>query len=159
MQTIQFDQAVHDQSHWSSSERDNVALITDFVQRLMNDHDFDHVLTAFESGGYRQHNRNLLEGIPGVVEYVQRLSKRYPDYAYDVKRIFADGDIVIFHSHVTIRKSHRGNDRKGFNIIDAWKVRDGEILDHWDAIQPLDAFMRFFVWLTGGAIRNGNGVF
>ena len=159
MQIIKIDQEAHDKSHWSSSERKNVALIVDFVQHLMNDHDFDYVLETFESGSYLQHNRNIPDGIPGVVQYVKRLSKRFPDYTYDVKRIFADGDIVVFHSHATIRTSHRGNDRKGFNITDVWKIREGKIVEHWDAVQPLDAFMRFFVWLTGGAIRNGNGVF
>ncbi len=159
MQTIKIDQAAHDKSHWSPSERENVALIVDFVQHLMNDHDFDYVLETFESGAYVQHNRNISDGISGVVQYVQRLSKRFPDYTYDVKRIFADGDIVVFHSHATIRTSHRGNDRKGFNITDVWKIREGKIVEHWDAVQPLDAFMRFFVWLTGGTIRNANGVF
>ena len=31
--------------------------------------------------------------------------------------------------------------------------------DHWNAIQPLDGFMSFYVLMTGGRIKNNNGVF
>ena len=83
----------------------------------------------------------------------------YPEYSYDVKHIYADGDHVVFHSHATLKKEDRGNDRKGMNIIDTWRIEDGRIVEHWDAIQPLDRGMRLFVLLNGGNIRNSNGVF
>ena len=94
-----------------------------------------------------------------LVEFVADFAKRVPDYTYDVKRMLVDDDYVTFHSHATIRKAHRGNDKKGLNIIDTWRIKDGTIVEHWDAIQPLDAFMRFYVLLSGGRIRNNNGVF
>ncbi len=159
MQTIATEPHLLTQEHWTPTQTQNTAAAADLVQRMMNDHDFDYVLENFQAANYVQHNRNIPDGIPGVVAYVKNLSKRFPEYGYDVKRIFADGDDVIFHSHATLRKKDRGNDRKGFNIIDIWKFRDGEIIGHWDAVQPLDRFMRFYVWMTGGAIRNANGVF
>lgn len=146
-------------SNWTAEEQQNVDLITDFVQNLMNKHDFDYIDRQFGHHNYVQHNRNMNDGIAGVVETVSNLTKRYPDYTYDVKHIFADGDHVTFHSHVTMKKSDRGNDKKGFNIMDTWKVQDGQIVAHWDAIQPLDTFMRFYILMTGGNIRNANGVF
>lgn len=159
MDKLEIDLAALGKEHWSEQERENVALIADFVQQLMNEHDFDSVLERFDGSAYTQHNRGIPEGFPALVDYVRDFSKRYPDYGYDVKHIHADGDIVCFHSHATIKKAHRGDDRKGLNIMDTWRVRDGVIHEHWDAIQPIDAFMRFYVWMTGGRIRNGNGVF
>lgn len=76
-----------------------------------------------------------------------------------MKPILADGDRVVFHSHATMKRAHRGNDQKGLNIMDHWKIRDGQIVEHWDTLQPLDRFMRFYALLTGGKIRNANGVF
>ncbi|MEM1270403.1 MAG: nuclear transport factor 2 family protein, partial [Bacteroidota bacterium] len=99
------------------------------------------------------------DGLEGLTEFLRRFVGRFPEYGYDVKRILVDGDTVMFHSHVTTKASHRGDDTKGFNIIDTWRIQGGTIADHWDAIQPLDGFMRLYVWLTGGAIRNANGVF
>lgn len=146
-------------AHWSEQEAQNVELITDFVQNLMNNHDFSYVLEKFSNQAYRQHNRGIPDGFEALVGYVEEFTKRYPDYGYDVKHVYADGDFVIFQSHVTIKKKHRGNDKKGFIIKDTWKIEDGEIVEHWDAIQPIDGFMRFVIWMTGGKIRNSNGLF
>ncbi|MEM9042033.1 MAG: nuclear transport factor 2 family protein [Actinomycetota bacterium] len=144
---------------WTPTEQQNVGMIASFVQALMNDHDFDRVRSDFSASGYVQHNRNLGEGIEGVIESVSGLSKRSPEFSYDVKHVYADGDIVIFHSHATLKASHRGDDGKGFNIVDTWRVVDDVIVEHWDSIQPLDLSMRLFVLVSGGRIRNGNGVF
>lgn len=147
------------QENWSAQELANVELVTDFVQHIMNNHDFDYIMTQYGDQPYAQHNRSMNDGIEGVVESVKGLQKRYPDFTYDVKHIHVDGEYVIFHSHSTVKKKHRGNDQKGFNIMDTWRVQDGKIVEHWDAIQPLNGFMRFYSWMVGGAIRNGNGVF
>ena len=154
---IQFDQLKKDS--WSEQEVKNVKLIIDFIQHLMNDHDFDYVSEKFGNQAYVQHNRGIQDGMDALINYVKDFAKRFPEYTYDVKHIYADGDFVIFHSHATIKAQHRGNDKKGLNIIDTWCVKDGQILDHWDALQPMDGFMRFYNLLTGGKIRNSNGVY
>lgn len=146
-------------AHWSNTELENAKLITDFVQQLMNNHDFDLVMQKYNNSSYTQHNRGIPDGINGLVGFVQQYAKRFPAFTYEVKHIYADGDYIIFHSHATVREKDRGNDKKGFNIKDTWKIKDGEIVEHWDAIQPIDGLMRFFAWLTGGNIQNRNGVF
>ncbi|MEM1358356.1 MAG: nuclear transport factor 2 family protein [Bacteroidota bacterium] len=145
--------------NWSDQEVKNVKLIIDFVQHLMNDHDFNYVAENFGNQAYVQHNRNISDGMDALIEYVKGFANRYPDYTYDVKHIYADGDFVIFHSHATINAKHRGDDGKGLNIMDTWRIKDGQIIAHWDALQPMDGFMRFFNLLTGGKIRNTNGVY
>ena len=149
----------HLKGHWTQQETDNAKLVIDFVQNLMNDHNFDYVRKEFGNDKYLQHNRNLPDGLDGVVSYVEDFAKRYPEYSYDVKHIHADGDYVFFHSHVTIKAKHRGDEAKGFNISDRWRIEDGQIVEHWDSIQPINGFMRFFVWLTGGKLRNSNTIF
>lgn len=147
------------QKHWSEEEVKNVGIIADFVQHLMNDHDFDYVLKHFDNDNYIQHNRNLPDGVDGLVSYVKTFVKRFPEYSYDVKHIITSKSMVVFHSHVTTKAANRGNEKKGFIITDTWKLRDGKIIEHWDAIQPLNAFFRFYVWLVGGSIKNSNGLF
>ncbi|MEL6614675.1 MAG: nuclear transport factor 2 family protein [Bacteroidota bacterium] len=159
MQRLQVDLDSLSRPHWSEEEAANVAVVADFVQHVMNDHDFEYVLDTFGDHPYVQHSRGIPDGIPGLVGFVRQFAGRFPEYTYDVKHMYADGDTVIFHSHVTTKASHRGDESKGLNIIDTWQLRERQIADHWDAIQPLDGFMRFYVWLTGGAVRNENGVF
>lgn len=145
--------------HWSVAQRQNAEVVLQFIQSLMNDHDFDLIKRKFVSTPYVQHNRSMEDGISGVVESVSRLTKRFPDFSYEVKHVFVDSGYVVVHSHATMNRKDRGNDKKGFNIIDTWLVKDGMPVEHWDAVQPLDAFMRMYYWLTGGSILNKNGVF
>lgn len=147
------------QPHWSMQDKNNAQLAVEFVQTIMNRHDFDAIVQKFSNSEYVQHNRSMTDGINGVVTSLRELTKRFPEFSYDVKRISVDGDMVTLHSHATVNYKHRGNDKKGFNIIDTWRVSEGQLVEHWDAIQPLDNFMRLYYWLTGGAIRNTNGVF
>lgn len=144
---------------WSDKETANVRLVADFVQHLMNNHDFTCVRDTFMNSAYTQHNRNIPDGMENIISFVENFARRFPEYTYDVKHIYADGDRVIFHSHATIKASHRGNDSKGMNIIDVWKIENGQIVEHWDSIQPLDLFMCFYTLVAGGSIKNNNEVF
>ncbi|WP_281629509.1 nuclear transport factor 2 family protein [Vibrio sp. St2] len=145
--------------NWTEQELANAELITDFVQNLMNDHNFDYVLEHYNDSAYTQHNRNLPDKVTGLVGFLKEFVEDYPDYTYDVKHIYVDGDYVIFHSHATLDKEDRGNDEKGMNIIDTWRIEDGRIVEHWDSIQALDFSMRLYSLLSGGDIENANGVF
>jgi len=145
--------------HWSELETKNVKLVIDFIQYLMNNHDFETVLSKFGNSNYLQHNRSIPDGMEALTRYVADFAKRFPEYTYDVKHVYADNDVVIFHSHATLKAKDRGNDKRGLNIIDIWRVSDGEIVEHWDALQPMDSSMRFYNLLAGGKIQNSNGVY
>lgn len=144
---------------WSEQELKNAEIITDFVQNIMNNHNFDYVLEHYNDSSYVQHNRNIPDKVTGLVGFLKEFVAEYPEYTYDVKHIYVDGDYVIFHSHATLNKEDRGNDEKGLNIIDTWRLENGRIVEHWDSIQALDGFMRFYSLISGGTIRNENGVF
>ena len=146
-------------NNWTEQELANATLITDFVQNLMNNHNFDYILKRYNNSSYVQHNRNLPDKITGLVGFLKEFVEDYPDYTYDVKHIYVDGEYVIFHSHATLNKDDRGNDKKGMNIIDTWRLENGRIVEHWDSIQALDGFMRFYSLISGGNNKNYNGVF
>jgi len=145
--------------HWTEVEQENFSRILDFVQNLMNDHDFDFVLKEFGNDDYVQHNRQLPAGIEGLVGFLKDFVKKFPEYCYDVKKVTVDHDHVTFHSHATLKAKHRGNESKGMKIIDTWRLENGQIVEHWDSIQPLDGFLRFYTLLTGGKVRNQNSHF
>lgn len=145
--------------NWTEQEQQNAKIITDFVQNLMNEHNFDYILERYNDSAYTQHNRNLPDKVTGLVGFLKDFVEDYPEYSYDVKHIYVDGDYVIFHSHATLNKEDRGNDQQGMNIIDTWRLENGRIVEHWDSIQALDGFMRFYSLISGGDIRNSNGVF
>lgn len=146
-------------SHWSAEDKKNVSVVLEFVQLIMNDHNFEEVLSKYKGEPYLQHNRNMTIGIEGVIEALGDLVKTAPEFSYDVKQVFVDGEFVIVHSHATLKTAHRGDDTKGLNIIDTWRVKEGKLVEHWDAVQGLSFSMRFYGLLAGGKVRNSNGVF
>lgn len=154
---IIFDNYVQD--HWTKQENENVKVVIDFFQHLMNEHDYKYTLKKYAGGSYLQHNRAIPNEIEGVVGYVKAMVKRFPEYSFNVKKVFADGDYVVLHSHVTMKAKHRGNDKKGFIITDTFKLKDGKLAEHWDAIQPIDFFSRFLMLITGGTVGNNNPTF
>ena len=149
----------HVQAHWTEQERENAALILDFFQTLMNEHDFDATLARHGDSPYVQHNRAIPDGVHGLVGYVKNLVKRFPDYAFDVKRVIASGDHVVLHSHATFKAAHRGDEGKGFIITDTFRLEGGRLAEHWDAIQPIDVMTRLLILLTGGTVANKNPTF
>ena len=147
------------QDHWTEEEKKNVAIISDFIQKLMNDHDFEYIEKTYGKNRYLQHNLTMKDGVSGVIETVKAIVKSSPEYIYDVKYIMASKDMVMTHTHMTTKAKNRGNKNKGFIITDRWKLVDGEIVEHWDALQPISRLFRFFVWIGGRKIKNGNELF
>ncbi|WP_226646819.1 nuclear transport factor 2 family protein [Microbulbifer variabilis] len=148
-----------EKSHWSFADRENAKLVVEFVQQIMNAHNFDEITRLYTGQPYKQHNRNIADGIEGVVKTVGDLVKSSPEFSYEVKHVYVDGEYVILHSHATLKAKHRGDDTQGFNIVDTWRVKDGQLVEHWDAIQGISFSMRLYALVSGGRVRNKNGVF
>ncbi len=159
MESVKIDFEKFVKESWSEEEKDNARLVIGFVQKLMNDHDFDYVRERFGNDPYKQHNQSMIDGIEGVLEVVSNFAKRYPDYIYEVRHVYVDGAFVTVHSHATNNRKHRGNPQKGLNIMDTWKVENGKIVEHWDAVQPIHGSMRFLFWMIGGKFKNKNTYF
>ena len=149
----------HLNNHWTAQETENVKVIIDFFQHLMNEHDFEYTLKKHADASYIQHNRTIPTGIIGLVDYVKNMVKRFPEYSYDVKRVIADGEFVVIHSHTTMKAKHRGNEKKGFIITDTFRLKNGQLTEHWDAIQPIDTFTRLLFLMIGGQVNNNNPTF
>ncbi len=159
MATLKVDLQKLKKDSWTEEEYRNADVVRDFIQNLMNDHNFDYIKKTYGPHPYKQHNQSMIDGIDGVLAVVSNFAKRYPDYVYDVKHFYVDGPFVTVHSHATNNKKHRGNAQKGLNIMDIWKVEDGKITEHWDAVQPIHGSMRFLFWMIGGKFRNRNTYF
>lgn len=147
------------QNHWTEKETKNVEVVVDFFQHLMNEHDFEYTLNKYGGGSYMQHNRAIPNNIEGLVGYVKNMVKRFPEYSFDVKKIFTDDDFVILHSHTTLKANDRGNEKKGFIITDTFRLENGKLAEHWDAMQPIDRFSRMLFMMVGGEIGNNNPTF
>ena len=55
--------------------------------------------------------------------------------------------------------AHRGNEAKGFIITDTFRLEDGKLREHWDAIQAINFSTRLLMLFTGGKVANANATF
>jgi predicted SnoaL-like aldol condensation-catalyzing enzyme len=82
---------------------------------------------------YRQHNPLIEDGMEGLKKFVTRIMSSQPDARYEIKRVFADGDHVVLHSHW-----HGLSDNpRGEAVVDILRVEGGKVLEHWDVIQTV----------------------
>ena len=82
---------------------------------------------------YRQHNPLIEDGMEGVKKFVAWVMASHPDARCEIKRVFADGDHVILHSHW-----HGLSDNpRGEAVVDIFRLEGGKAVEHWDVIQPI----------------------
>jgi predicted SnoaL-like aldol condensation-catalyzing enzyme len=67
---------------------------------------------------------------PTLVAWIM---SNHPDARGEIKRVLADGEHVILHSHW-----HGLPDNpRGGAVVEIFRLVGGKVLDHWDVIQPM----------------------
>ena len=115
----------------ASKQDVNKAAVLAFYEKGLNQKDFD-AASKYLGPRYVQHNPGAADGAEGFRGFVGFLKEKFPDSHSDIKQVFTDGDYVILHVHSVREKGSRGN-----AIIDIFKLEDGKIVEHWDAVQPI----------------------
>src|SRR5438105_14369267 len=78
---------------------------------------------------YRQQKALIEDSMEGLRKIVTWLTNA----RCEIKRVFADGDYVILHSHW-----HGLSDNpRGEAVVDIFRLEGGKVLEHWDVIQPI----------------------
>jgi len=109
----------------------NKATVMEFYESALNHKDFEAAVT-FIGGRYVQHNPLIADGMEGLNAFLSFLKTNYPNLRGEIKRVFADGDYVILHTHGVRIPGERGS-----AIMDIFKLEEGKIVEHWDVIQPI----------------------
>ncbi|WP_408609783.1 nuclear transport factor 2 family protein [Herbaspirillum autotrophicum] len=109
----------------------NKQVVLAFYEQGLNRKDADAAL-AYVGPEYIQHNPNAADGPEGFRKFVRFLRERYPQSHSEIKRVFTDGDYVILHVHAVRQPGERGN-----AIVDIFRLQNGKIVEHWDAVQPV----------------------
>jgi len=58
--------------------------------------------------------------------------EKAPALRAEIKKVFADGDYVIFHVHATM-----GQGKGGSAIVDIFRLESGKVVEDWDVIQAV----------------------
>ena len=109
----------------------NKRTVMAFYEAAINGKDFE-AAAKFIGARYVQHNPLIADGIDGFKAFVGYLQATFPKLRAEIKRIFADGDFVIVHTHGVREPGQRGS-----AIVDIFRFEEGKIVEHWDVMQPV----------------------
>jgi predicted SnoaL-like aldol condensation-catalyzing enzyme len=91
-----------------------------------------NAVEQFVGKEYIQHNPDVADGLPGFIDYFERMQKEYPNKSIEFVRCIAEGNIVALHTHQT----WTGNDE--YVTMDFFRFdENGKICEHWDSIQQI----------------------
>jgi predicted SnoaL-like aldol condensation-catalyzing enzyme len=113
-----------------SSTAANKKLVVDFYRTVFIEKRVVEGFERYVAPGYIQHNPLLATGREPAVKFLSTLVKR--ESVTDIKRVVAEGDLVVLHVHSRANLSERGR-----AVIDIFRVADGKIIEHWDVIQAV----------------------
>src|SRR3990172_8401783 len=120
--------------------------VTRFYEDVFIAHDMSRV-DEYMRDDYIQHNADSPQGKAGFLEFFETIFRAVPDFSYTLKRMIAEGDIVITYSTTT--GTHTGGDWLGkeatgnklcFDVVDIFRVEDGKIAEHWDVADTFGLF-------------------
>jgi predicted SnoaL-like aldol condensation-catalyzing enzyme len=110
----------------------NKRIIHEWTELAINGRKPEEAVAKYMGRYYRQHNPQAADGPEHFINFVKYFTQTFPDFHLDLKRMIAEGDLVVTHSHLT---RHAGD--RGQAVVDIFRLEDGKIVEHWDVIQDI----------------------
>lgn len=111
----------------SSEEKQNIQLVWDGMGAILDTKNEQVVENSFAED-FIQHNPWAKDGIAHIKEMLAF------EFGYKPVRWIADDDIMVYHGYYTAP-----NPLGDFPLlcVDMWRIEDGKIKEHWDALAPM----------------------
>lgn len=120
----------------------NKQLVLQFYEAMIGRKDFE-AGRQYMGASYIQHAPYAEDGPEGLRKFITWFRDSFPAHRYQIKRVIAEGDLVMLLVHGT-----GGPNPHGEAVVDIFRVEDGKVVEHWDIIQPIP-----------GKFDNPNGMF
>ncbi|MGD1118160.1 MAG: ester cyclase [Dehalococcoidales bacterium] len=124
----------------------NKSIVTEFYNDVFIGHDLSK-LDKYMRDDYIQHNPDCPQGKAGFVEFFNVIFAAIPNFKYTLRKMVAEGDIVMAYSTTTgthtggewLGKKATGN-KLDYDCVDIFRVQDGKIAEHWDVADTFKLF-------------------
>ena len=104
-----------------------------FYEMAFNQHKVQEATDKYIGKEYLQHNPTVADGGQAFVDAFAPFLKANPKSRAEIKRVVADGDLVMLHVHSKLNDEDRGE-----AVVDIFRFdENGKIVEHWDVIQAV----------------------
>lgn len=116
----------------SANVENNKKVVTHFYEMTFNKHKPIEAVKKYMGKDYTQHNPNVADGEVAFVEYAKGYLSENPKAQVEIKRVIAEGDLVVLH---VLSKKDKTDPGKA--LVDIFRVKDSKIVEHWDVSQDI----------------------
>ena len=110
----------------------NKRIVREWHDIAINQRKPEEAVAKYLGSHYRQHNPGAADGAEPFIGFVKRFAQTYPDFRMESKRIIAEGNYVVLHSHLIRKPGDRG-----MAVVDIFRLENGKIVEHWDVVQEV----------------------
>jgi predicted SnoaL-like aldol condensation-catalyzing enzyme len=110
----------------------NKQVVREWNDLAINQRRAAEAVARYLGPAYRQHNPGSADGPEAFVKFVKWFAQTYPAFRVEPKRIIAEGNYVVMHSHLIREPGDRG-----MAVVDIFRLEDGRIVEHWDVVQEV----------------------
>ena len=115
-----------------SDANSNKGAVLEFYDLAFNKNKPEEAAEKYIGDLYIQHNPGAADGAAAFIGFVRGFRSQFPGLRFEVKRAIAEGDLVAVHSHLKVSADDRGT-----SVMDFFRLENGRIVEHWDALQPV----------------------
>jgi predicted SnoaL-like aldol condensation-catalyzing enzyme len=90
--------------------------------------------SKFVGPGFKHHNPYFEGSAETLMAAMEQNARENPNKTLDVKRVIAEGNLVVVHSHV-----RQNSDDRGGAVVHLFRFEDGRIAELWDLGQEVPA--------------------
>ena len=110
----------------------NKKIILEYTDLVFMQHKPEEAVAKYLGPYYRQHNPSAKDGGESFIGFVKWFAQTYPSFQMVLKRIIAEDDLVVTHSHLVRAPGERGS-----AVVDIFRLENGKIVEHWDVVQEI----------------------
>ena len=92
----------------------------------------EEAVAKYIGPNYRQHNPGAADGSESLIKTMKWFTQNFPELRMETKRIIAEGDHVVLHSHLILNPGDRGS-----AVVEIFRLETGKIVEHWDVAQEI----------------------
>ena len=110
----------------------NKTIIREWHELALNQRKPEEAVAKYLGPNHRQHNPGTADGPESFIKTVKWFAQNFPEFRMETKRIIAEGDLVVLHSHLILKPGDRGS-----AVVEIFRLENGKIVEHWDVVQEV----------------------